>query len=83
MATDWAPTQDWNSDPYLQELAIGLLTSAMASGDREDLTGAVAVLRQRGANLARIYPIARKRYPRAPTLDELELASDPVAPGSR
>ena len=72
MTTERTLSQDWNGDPYLQGVAVGLLSSAMGSGERDALTGAVAALRQRGVDVATIYPIARQRYPEAPTLDELD-----------
>ena len=72
MATNRAPSQDWNDDLFLQGVAIGLLTSAMGSGDGKALMGAVAALRQRGVNLAELYRIAQRQNPDAPTLEELE-----------
>ena len=72
MTVKQAAAEGSNDDLFLQGVALGLLSSAMKSGDREALMGAVAALRERGVDVAAIYPIARLRNLDTPTLEDLQ-----------
>ncbi len=63
--------QDWKSDPFLIGAAWTALSLAMQDEDWAMLSERVCDLRERGADVERLYEIARQDYPSAPPLQEL------------